>query len=108
MSVKEQIATEAGLSFQRELIKQSEIPLTGATCKLRGDIEAIDPKAWEAICYAVADAIIPLLSAEVDKVMLAPRQCKSIYEQTWEYGTDIIPSHAVAKSQIKAVKDLLK
>ena len=51
------VATEAGLSFQRELIRQSRIPLTGASSQLREMIEQIDPKAWESICYAVVDTL---------------------------------------------------
>ena len=66
--MKEKIAEAAGLAFQRALVTQSAIPFTGATCKLREIIEAIDPKAWETICYAVADSNLSLIREEIEKV----------------------------------------
>jgi hypothetical protein len=126
MSIKEQIAIEAGLSFQRELIKQSELPLTGATPHLRRDIEAIDPKAWETICYAVSNNLLSLLEKEVDKKLLTRFPCCDCNNPFYHFSTDVIEQAEIKKmkpctyqcsqwqtwidqsAQLKAVKDMLK
>lgn len=82
--VKEAMAENVGLTFQRELIRQSEIPFTGATCKLRSDIEGIDPKAWEEICRVVVNQLLSLTYSNGEKMLAIGEKMLAILDEIQE------------------------